>query len=87
MERVDPELVEILVCPNTRENVELASVEIVEKINQAISAKRIRNVDDQPVTEALQDGLIRDDGKIIYPIRDCIPVMLIGEGIPMDQLD
>ena len=87
MERVDPELVEILVCPNTKENVELASVEIVEKINQAISAKRIRNVDDQPVTEALQDGLIRDDGKIIYPIRDCIPVMLIGEGIPMDQLD
>ena len=87
MERVDPELVEILVCPETRENVELASVEIVEKINQAISAKRIRNVDDEPVTEALQDGLIRDDGKIIYPIRDCIPVMLIGEGIPMDQLD
>ena len=86
MERVDPELVEILVCPKTRENVELASVEIVEKINQAISAKRIRNVDDQPVTETLQDGLIRDDGKIIYPIRDCIPVMLIGEGIPMDQL-
>ena len=87
MERVDPELVEILVCPNTRENVELASVEIVEKINQAINAKRIRNVDDQPVTETLQDGLIRDDGKIIYPVRDCIPVMLIGEGIPMDQLD
>ena len=87
MERVDPELVEILVCPKTREHVELASVEIVEQINQAISAKRIRNVDDQPVTEALQDGLIRDDGKIIYPIRDCIPVMLIGEGIPMDQLD
>jgi uncharacterized protein YbaR (Trm112 family) len=87
VERVDPELVEILVCPKTRENVALAYVEIVEKIKQAISAKRIRNVDDQPVTEALQDGLIRDDGKIIYPIRDCIPVMLIGEGIPMDQLD
>jgi uncharacterized protein YbaR (Trm112 family) len=87
VEKVDPELVEILVCPNTRENVELASVEIVEKINHAINAKRIRNVDDQPVTETLQDGLIRDDGKIIYPIRDCIPVMLIGEGIPMDQLD
>ena len=87
MERVDPELVEILVCPNTRENVDLAPLEIVEKINQAINAKRIRNVDDQPVTETLQDGLIRDDGKIIYPIRDCIPVMLIGEGIPMDQLD
>jgi len=87
VERVDPELVEILVCPKTREKVQLASVEIVEKINQAINAKRIRNVDDQPVTEALQDGLIRDDGKIIYPIRDCIPVMLIGEGIPMDQLD
>ena len=61
--------------------------ELIEKINMMIKEKQIRNLDDYPVEEALQDGLIRDDGKIIYPVRDCIPVMLIGEGIPMKQFD
>tara|TARA_B100001250_G_C19615674_1_gene707053 strand:- start:533 stop:796 length:264 start_codon:yes stop_codon:yes gene_type:complete len=87
MERIDPELVEILVCPDTKENVELAPVELIKKINLAIKEQQIRNLEDQPVEEPLQDGLIRDDGVIIYPVRDCIPVMLIGEGIPMKQFD
>ena len=87
MERVDPELVEILICPDTKENVDLAPAEVIKKINLAIKEKQVRNLDDQPVEEALQDGLIRDDGEIIYPVRDCIPVMLIGEGIPMKQFD
>ena len=87
MERVDPELVKILVCPDTKENVDLAPAELIKKINLAIKEQQIRNLDDQPVEEPLQDGLIREGGEIIYPVRDCIPVMLIGEGIPMKQFD
>jgi uncharacterized protein len=30
--------------------------------------------------------LIRPDQKILYPIREGIPVMLIEEGIPLDQV-
>jgi len=30
--------------------------------------------------------LIRADRKILYPIRDNIPVMLIEEGIPLEQI-
>ena len=87
MKRVDPELVEILVCPETKLNVDLAPAETVEKINLAIRENIVLNVDGQSVKEPLQDGLLREDDKIIYPVRDSIPVMLIGEGIPMDQFE
>ena len=85
MKRVDPELVEILVCPDTKLNVDLVPAETVEKINLAIKGKQVHNLDGQSIKDPLQDGLLREDDKIIYPVRDSIPVMLIGEGIPMDQ--
>ena len=87
MKRVDPELVEILVCPDTKLNVDLVPAETVEKINLAIKENIVLNVDGQSIKEPLQDGLLREDDKIIYPVRDCIPVMLVGEGIPMDQFE
>ena len=87
MKRVDPELVEILVCPETKLNVDLAPAETVEKINLAIRENIVLNVDGQSVNAPLQDGLLREDDKIIYPVRESIPVMLIGEGIPMDQFE
>ena len=87
MKRVDPELVEILVCPDTKLNVDLAPAETVEKINLAIKENIVLNVDGQSVNDPLQDGLLREDDKIIYPVRDSIPVMLVGEGIPMDQFE
>ena len=86
MSKIDSELVEILVCPLTRKRVSLASIDMVERLNHAISEGRIRNEEGQIVREPLQDGLLREDGRILYPIRDTIPVMLIGEGISTDQL-
>ena len=45
MKRVDPELVEILVCPDTKLNVDLVPAETVEKINLAINEYNILNID------------------------------------------
>ena len=87
MEKVDSELVKILVCPANRVRVSLVGREIVDRLNQAIAEERILKVDGDLVSEPLQDGLLREDGKILYPVRDAIPVMLIGEGISMNQLD
>ena len=33
------------------------------------------------VERTLEAGLVREDGLIVYPIRDGIPVLLIDEGI------
>ena len=32
-----------------------------------------------------QGGLIREDGTLLYPITDGIPVLLIDGAIPLDQ--
>ena len=29
--------------------------------------------------------LVREDGKLLYPVRDDIPIMLIDESIPLPQ--
>jgi uncharacterized protein YbaR (Trm112 family) len=33
--------------------------------------------------EKLEGGLVRADGKVLYPMRGEIPVMLIDEAIPL----
>ena len=33
----------------------------------------------------LEGGLLRADGKVVYPIRNGIPVMLIDEAIPLGE--
>ena len=65
----------------------MVAAETLDKINLAIKENNVLNIDGQSVKEPLQDGLLREDDKIIYPVRDSIPVMLIGEGIPMEQFE
>lgn len=58
----------------------------MEKLNAAIARGALKNKVQKPVTEKLDGGLVRSDNKILYPIREDIPVMLIDEGIPLDQV-
>ena len=80
---VDQELLDILVCPETKQPVSQASEEVLAKLNEEIRAKRLTNRGGEPVTEALSEGLVREDGKILYPVDDGIPVMLIEESIEL----
>jgi uncharacterized protein YbaR (Trm112 family) len=38
------------------------------------------------VIEPIEAGLVREDAQYLYPVRDDIPVMLIGEGIELGRL-
>ena len=38
------------------------------------------------MAEPLEEGLIREDDKILYPVREDIPIMLIDEAIELDKL-
>ena len=81
---VSPELLEILVCPETRQPVKPASAEVLEKLAREVEAGRLRNRGGQPVSKPIADGLLREDGKVLYPVDDGIPVMLIEESIEID---
>ncbi len=80
---VDPELLEILVCPETRQPVKLADAALLARLNQEIRAGRLRNRGGQSVAQPIQEGLLREDGKVLYPVEDGIPVMLVDESIEL----
>ncbi len=83
---LDPELLRILVCPETKEPVHLADPALLERVNQAIEAGTLSNRGGARVTEKVEAGLVREDGRILYPVKDDIPVMLIDESITVDGL-
>ncbi|GMR13524.1 MAG: Trm112 family protein [Gemmatimonadota bacterium] len=84
---VEPELLEILVCPETRQPVRLADADTLARLNSAIEAGNVVNQGGQEVREAIAEGLIRQDGKVLYPVREDIPIMLIDEAIVLDADD
>jgi uncharacterized protein YbaR (Trm112 family) len=84
--QIDKDLLAILCCPDTKLDVSLADDALIGKVNDAVSRGVLKNKAQKPVTEMLDGGLIRADKKILYPIREDIPVMLIEEGIPLDQV-
>jgi len=83
---VDQELLDILVCPENKTPVKMVDAEVLERVNGAITAGRLKNRAGTKVEETIDGGLLRADGKILYPVRDDIPIMLIDEAIPMEQI-
>ena len=83
---VDPELLKILVCPEDKTPVTEAEEALVSKANAAIDAKTLKNRAGNVIETKIDGALVREDRKYMYPIRDDIPIMLIDEAIPLDQL-
>jgi uncharacterized protein YbaR (Trm112 family) len=85
---IDKELLNIIVCPETRQELVIADPEIIESINGLIERGELLNRSKQRVTEKIDGGLIRkEDRKYLYPIRDDIPILLIEESIPLEVLN
>ena len=79
---VDPELLEILVCPKSHGTLELVPLpdslrtELVEKYRSHFR-------DEEPVVE---QGLLCEESQLVYPIVSDIPIMLIDEALPASVL-
>lgn len=81
---MDPLLLEIMCCPETHQKLSEAGASLIQDLNGRIGEGGLINRSGEKVDEPLHGGLLREDGKILFPIRNNIPVMLIDEGIPMD---
>lgn len=79
---VDPQLLEILVCPKSRGRLEL--VELPAAIRQALVDRyREHFRDEVPVVES---GLLCAESQLVYPIVSDIPVLLVDEALPASIL-
>lgn len=83
---LDPLLLELLVCPETRSPLTLASPELLKQLNTAIGKGRIENRAGKRVTEKLDAALVRQDNAVAYAVRDDVPVMLIDEQLALSQV-
>ncbi len=81
------DLLAILCCPETKQDIRLLEPEVVEQLNLRIEKGELKTKGGQPVTEKIDGGLLRNDGTLVYPIRDQIPIMLIEEGILIEKTD
>ena len=83
---VSRELRDIIVCPETKQRLTPAERALIERINEGIEAGELKYRNGQCVAEPLDEGLLREDGKVLYAIRDDIPVMLAEESIDVAAL-
>lgn len=75
---IDPDLLEILVCPETHGSLEL--VELPEAVRSALVEKYREHFDDEePV---VTEGLYCAESRLVYPVVSDIPIMLVDEALP-----
>lgn len=84
---MDRKLLDILVCPHTRQPLALLDKAALEAVNRAISGGGVRRNDDSVQAEPLREALVTRDRKTVYRIDDGIPVLLAEEGIATAQVD
>ncbi len=75
---VDPELLEILICPKSRGKLELVSLP-AEVATGLVEKYREHFRDELPV---VSEGLYCGDSALVYPIVSDIPIMLVDEALP-----
>ena len=79
---VDPKLLEILVCPVDKTQLEV--VELPEAVRQRLVEKyRDQFRDEEPVVEV---GLASPAGRV-YPVVSGIPVMLVEEALNREEIE
>ena len=80
---INPALIKILACPETKQPLKLADAEFVSKLNEQIKAGTAKNQSGVTLESEIAGALIREDDKRAYIIRENIPVMLIEESIEL----
>ncbi len=82
---VDGKLLEILCCPVSRTPLTRLEASRLERLNREIEAGKALFVGGESVKHPLDEALVTEDGKVIYPVNEGIPVLLEDRGIGTTQ--
>ncbi|MGH8076354.1 MAG: Trm112 family protein [Lysobacter sp.] len=83
---MDRKLLDLLVCPVTRQPLAMLDSRGLQALNDAIQAGGVVRGDGSPQGEAVREALVTRDRKSVYRIDDGIPVLLAEEAIATTQI-
>ena len=78
---INPQLLEILVCPVTKLPVSMLDSNRLEKLNRLIRDKKVANMGGEQISEEYEEALITNNNNTIYQIKNGIPIMLEDQAI------
>ncbi len=81
---IDPQLLAILVCPETHTPLRVADASLLARLNERVTEGTLTTRLGEPVQRPIAGGLVRQDGTLLFPIVDDIAVMLLDEAIPLE---
>jgi uncharacterized protein YbaR (Trm112 family) len=81
----DRNLLDINCCPVTHLPLELVPESTLSRLNALIDKGVLRSCDDSRVDLPLRQALMTRDGRLAYPVRDGIPILLEEQGILLAQ--
>jgi len=83
---IDDKLLGMLVCPQSHQKLQVAETATLEAVNQSIVAGHITQLGGTQMSTPLEAALVRQDGKMLYPIVDGIPNLVPDDAIDLSQL-
>lgn len=83
---MDRKLLDLLVCPATRQPLALLDGRGLQALNAAIQAGGVLRGDGSPQSDTVREALVTRDRKTLYRVDDGIPVLLVEEAIATAQV-
>ena len=76
-------VLELIRCPITLQKLEIASVDLVERLRALLRDGKLMNRLGTNVTDDFQSGLLNESKSWFYPVIDDIPTLVPDEAIAL----
>jgi len=77
------EVLDLLRCPENRMRLRRGEAALVSRFNRDIAAGRLHNRRGTALAKPIDELLVREDGRVAYPVIDDIPILLADEAVEL----